>query len=206
MLTGLSLAAQSDVSATDSELWVGHTFKLKINKKIRAELEQQTRINDNLGGLKSSFAEFGFRYKLADYLNFKLQYRYTVYDERRNRHRFSLDINLKEKLKKTPLTLKYRLRIQNSTVSYTGQNITFLRNQIGVEYNLSKLVDPFAEYESFYRLNLKNEFRVNRYTLGLEWKVNKKIDLKTLYQVDQEFNVKSPERQNIVGVMFSYDL
>ncbi len=189
-----------------SELWSGYTLKFKINKKWRAELEQQIRATDQLQGIRSAFAEMGVRYKITDYLNLKPQLRYSVNNGQRNEFRFSLDANVEWNFKEWNLRPKYRFRFQNTTVDYTGENKTLLRNQFELSYNLSRPVDPYVEYENFYRLNLKNEVRNHRYTFGLEWKLNKDIDLKTFIRADREVNIKRPDKQNILGLELSFDL
>lgn len=194
----------TNAQSTDNELWAGYTLRFKLNKKLRFDLEQQTRTNDNFGGLKSAFVETGVKYRIKKWISLKPQWRYTIVANGRNRSRLSLDANLKWEFKKLKLTPKYRMRFQNTTVSYTGEFITILRNQLTLGYNWTKLVDPYVEYENFYRFNFKNETRVHRYTAGLEWKLNKKAALKTVYQVDQEVNVSAPDRQNIVAILFGY--
>lgn len=188
------------------ELWSGYTLKYKINQKYRLELEQQARTTSGLQDLRSAFAELGLRYKITDYLNLKPQLRYTLRNQDRNEVRMSLDCNVSHNFKDWRLKPKYRFRFQSTQVSYTGQNITILRNQLELLYNLSKPADPYMEYENFYRLNSKNEVRTHRYTMGIDWRINKRTDLKTYVRRDQEVNVKNPERQNVVGVELSFDL
>ena len=56
----------------------------------------------------------------------------------------------------------------------------------------------------FFRLNAKNEFRVSRLTVGLDWKITKKIKVTTFYRLQDDIFVKSPERQHVLGMMLSY--
>ena len=104
--------------------------------------------------------------------------------------------------KGAPLSFGYRLRFQ----SLLGNNKTYVRNKLKFEYNLSKLVDPFMAYELFFRLNGKNEFRVSRITLGLDWRITKPLHLTTFYRLQDDIFIKNPERRHIIGVTLDYKL
>ena len=58
----------------------------------------------------------------------------------------------------------------------------------------------------FFRLNGKNEFRVSRLTVGLDWKITKKIEVTTFYRLQDDIFIKAPERQHILGMMLTYKL
>lgn len=188
----------------DQEFWTGVTGRLHLHKRWRVELEQQLRLNQNWSEFKLSFTEAGVRYEITRRLDVKLLYRFTVIGNDFNEQRWSLDFRYEYDIPDIPLDIIYRLRLQDEKVSYTGQKITQWRNRIGLDYNLTKLVDPFVEYESFYRFNDKQEFRTDRFTFGLEWKLNKRWDLESFYRLDREKNVEIPESQYIVGLRLTY--
>ena len=96
------------------------------------------------------------------------------------------------------------MRIQDTKEAETGRKFTFIRNRAKLEYNMSKLVDPFFLTEVFYRFNDRNEFRAIRYAIGLEWKLNKQLDLLTSFTSQKEINVNSPDKENIFSVRLSY--
>lgn len=89
------------------------------------------------------------------------------------------------------------MRFQHQFIS----SKTYLRNKIKIGYNLSKLVDPFIAYEAFFRFNTKNEFRVSKWKFGLDWKINKRLDLTTYYRFQDDIFIKKPEGQHIIGLM-----
>jgi len=193
--------AQSESYITTNELWTGFTLKHKISKKTTLFLDQQTRVTDNLNSIRTNFFELGLKYKFSKQFNLKAQYRYTIRNSKRNVKRISLDANLKWKYKPAKITFKYRARFQNSTVVYTGQRFTFLRNRFGLAYPITKELESYVEYESFYRFNQRNEFRGNRFTIGLEYELNKSVALNGFYQIDKEINVKDPKKNNVIGVI-----
>ena len=204
LLFGVAFSALAQESTRNvNELWTGFSLKYKLDKKYTFSLEQQTRTTDNLNNIKSNFFELGVKRKFNKVLSAKFQYRYTIRSEKRNVNRFSLDGNAKWKLKKPNLSLNYRMRMQHSNVVYTGEPFTFLRNKFQVEYNLSKLVDPYAGYEMFF-LFQENEPAVNRYTIGLNWRLNKELELKSFLRIDKELNKKKPEQQNVFALLLSY--
>ncbi len=189
---------------TDIELWRGSTFQLRFNKKFRVDIEEQFRLNDTISSLKSVFTELGLRYRINRHFAFKGNYRYVVRPNNDNRSRFSLDAYYNWNKKKFPLAIQYRLRFQDTKESNRGRKFTFVRNKLIVDYNLTKLVDPFLSYEIYFRFNQKNEFRTWRFTAGLDWRLSKRLDLTTFYRHQKEINVNNPEAQHIIGVMLIY--
>ncbi len=206
LMGNLALFGQDFLEDSDNEIWTGLTLKMKFAKNWRLELEQQARFDEGYSAFKKTFTEVGLRREITDWFDLKAQYRYSINNENFNVSRLSLDASLEWDIDNCPLDIGYRARIQDETTRYTGEKITILRNQISFDYNLDKLVDPFAEYEVFYRFNDKMEFRTHRFTLGLEWKLGKHWDLQTYYRIDHETNVSQPSRQYILAFMFSYDL
>lgn len=197
-------AQEEDRGPLTNELWTGVTAKMKIKKDWRLDLEQQFRFRDTLSTQKSNFTELSLNYRFNKRFKLKANYRHTRRIDQRNRNRVALSLYYNWKPKKTDLSVQYRFSFQNDYEVWTEQQITLARNRILLDYNLSKLVDPFFGYESFYRFNYRYEFRTNRFTFGLDWRLNKDMDLKTFYRIEQEINVKVPERQNVFGLMLIY--
>lgn len=207
MLGALAMAQEKEQPVEkDTELWTGGTLKIEFTKKLRLEVEQQYRFDDNVSTLDNTFTEMGLRYEFTDWFDAKGQYRFTVNDEARNENRLSLDLSFAWNIDDNPLEFGYRFRATDTRTSYTDEKSTYLRNRFSVDYNLSKLADPYFEYESFYKLNDKMEFRTNRYTLGLEWKINDEAEVETFYRVEDEFNTSQRELVHIIGLSISYEL
>lgn len=205
ILTGLTTSIIAQKS-TDTELWTGGELKLRLTKKLKVDVDEQFRFNDTISSFKAALTEIGLKYKLDKGFSLKGNFRFARRSNKSNRNRFSLDVNYDWDKKEFPLSIEYRLRFQNTSDASLGKNFTYVRNRIGLDYNLSKLVDPFLFYELYFRLNGKNEFRVTRFTFGLDWKMTEQLDLTTYYRIDSDINVKKPKKQNIIGVMLSYDL
>ncbi len=211
----IGICALSSAQVTDSKLYTGATLKYNINKKIRIEFEQQIRFNENISKYDFTFSEFGVRYEMLKYLDLKAIYRYSFIPEQQtgneiseyNKSKYTLEASTGTKIFNTGLKASYRLRYQNSSESSSTETSSYIRNRIELGYNLSKLVDPYASYESYFRLNGKNEFREDRYILGLAWKITNKLDFESQFIYQYEINVRNPETDYIIelGLVYSFN-
>lgn len=218
ILTVFPLLASSQTipDLTQGEVWLGASYKLKFENKLQVQLEEQIRLDSDIDRIKKSFTELSLGYEVFDDFEVGIKYRFSIlpnsFAENAidrssfNASRISIDLAYELDKKGFPLSLEYRTRFQDTKVHYTSEKITFWRNKFTLEWDASKNITPFVEYENFFRLNGKNEFRQDRYTAGIEWRINKEMDLSTFYRVDQESNKKLNARQNIIGIMFSYSM
>ena len=217
LLCGTIISAQRQFTELESgEVWSGATLKWKYNKKWTFQIEEQIRLWNNIGSIKGTFTEIGAKYEVFKDFEVAGRYRFTIVPNSFasnaieksafNLSRFMLDLKYELDKKGFPLSLDYRQRIQDTRELYTDYKITYWRNRLSLEWEATDDITPFVEYESFYRLNNKKEFRRNRYTFGIEWRINKEMDLTTFYRVDQEINTRVNVRENIIGIMYSYTL
>ncbi|MCB8998817.1 MAG: DUF2490 domain-containing protein [Bacteroidales bacterium] len=210
----LSVTHALNAQTKDVQLWAGPSLKYNILKKLRLDFEQQVRFNQNISNYEFTYSEFSLKYEVFKYLDVKTSFRQSFMPagtlngtalSDNDRSRFSLDASTSDKVFKTGIKVGYRIRYQNSWENNSNVSSNYIRNKLELEYNLSKLVDPYFNYESFYRLNKLNQFRQDRYTLGLTWRVNKKIDIDSFYRFQKEKNVKHPETDYIIGIGVSYE-
>ena len=208
LLLGFNLKSQDLIydESNVSEVWSGFTLKKKLSKKLTLNLDDQIRINAGIKEVRVNFMEVGLKYKVYKNLSVKVQYRYSLRTNLRNTKRISFDVSNKWKIKRLKLELKYRARFQNAIVEYTGQNITYGRNQFSISYKINKKWSPYTSYESFFKFNDNKEFRSNRYNLGIEYTVNKRLSWNGFIQYDQELNVKNPVSRSVIGVLLVYKL
>lgn len=202
----ISLQAQQK----DAELWLGGNFNVKLNKKFQLGIKEQFRFNNNMASFKKELTELGLKYKINKHFAVKPGFRYVIVGNKNNQRRFFLDGFYKWSKKDFPLSLQYRLRYQSTKNFNSNKNTTnYLRNKLEVEYNLSKLADPFVSYELYFRFNQKNEFRVARFTMGVDWKLNKRMSLATFYRLQKDIgSIKLSKRNtsHIFGVIYSYGM
>ena len=192
--------------AVDTQLWTGGTLKLRVSDKLRTHVEEQVRFTDTISTLGATFTELGFQYNLGKHFAIGSDLRYYAMPLGHDRARVAVNLHNKWRKNSFPLSVHYRMRFQHTTEPGTGKASSYLRNKLGLGYNLSHIVDPLVEFESYFRFNGKNEFRRNRFTFGLEWRISKRIDLVTYYRIQNEFNKKEPERERIYAVLLAYDL
>lgn len=191
---------------SDNELWTSATFKLRVNKQLRFEIEEQTRFNNNISRLNTAFTEGGMRYRFNKNISAKALFRYSYRPYSHNRYRFSGDVAYDWSKKGFPVDFRYRLRLQRSIQEYTRNSESYWRNKFSLGYNLSKLVDPFVSFESYFKLSHINKFTINRYIIGLDWSLSKTLSLETFYMLEDEFGEPKPKLHKVIGVGLSYGL
>ena len=210
------MAVSQSADISEGEAWFGASYKLKFANKLDIQIEEQLRLDNDLDRVKKSFTEIGLDYEILKDFEVGVKYRFSIVPNSFaedavaksafNLSRISVDLSYELDKKNFPLSLEYRTRFQDTKELYTDQKITFWRNKFSLEWKATKDIEPFVAYESFFRLNQKNEFRQDRYTVGVEWRINKEMDISTFYRVDQQINKKINGRQNIVGIMFAYSM
>ena len=210
ILTGVYAYAFSQNK--DLKLWIGPSVKYNINNKFRVEFEQEFRFNEKISRYDFTFSEFALRYKVFKYLDLKTIYRHSFIPDGQtgsilqeyDKSRVSFNGSTGTKIFETGIKVGYRLMFQHSWENTTKIVSNYIRNRFEIDYNLCKLVDPYASFESYYKLDGKNEFRENRFTFGLTWKVNDKLDIDSFYRYQYELNVKNPETDIIIGIGATY--
>ncbi|MBL1281515.1 MAG: DUF2490 domain-containing protein [Fluviicola sp.] len=191
---------------TDTELWTGAGVKVKLSKRAKITFEQQFRFNDTVSSLNAINSDLGLKIKANKFLSFKATARYSSRPNKKNRARIALDANVRLSKKGMPLAFIYRLRLQDTEVLNSNKRASIVRNKIGLEYNASKLVDPYVAYEIYFRFNGRNEFRTTRFTAGLDWRLAKPLKLTTFYRLQSDINIKAPERSHIIGVALTWSI
>jgi hypothetical protein len=199
---------------TDTQLWTGPVLKYNINNKFRLDFEQQLRFNENISNYDFTFSELAFRYKVFKYLNLKALYRYSFIpagesvtaNGENDASRVSIDASTGTEIFKTGINVGYRLMYQDSWDNTTMIGKHYVRTRFDISYNLCKLVDPYADWESYFRFDGKNQWRQHRYTFGLNWRVTKKIDIDSYFRYQKEINVNHPEMLYIWGLALVYSI
>lgn len=193
----------SSQSNSDFQLWTGANAKLKLNDKWSLSLAPELRFADTISTLKNVISELGIKYSITKSISFLAEYRYTIRPGKNDVNRFCIGAAYDWSKKDFPIAFSYRTKFQYSRNMNSGNSESYFRNKIGVDFNLSKLVDPFVSYEIFFLFG-KNEFRNTRYSIGLNWKLGKNLSLSTYYIYQREIYVKTPSSDHICGVTLNY--
>lgn len=190
----------------DNQLWSGATLKLGISKKLRFDIEEQVRFSNDISRLNITYTEGAILYDLTKKIRLKGGFRYICEPYSHNRQRFTGDFSYDLSIKDFPLDFEYRLRFQHVFEEHTRESEDYFRNKLSADYNLSRLVDPFIEFESYFSLSNVYKFTTNRYIVGLEWRISRNIDLETFFMYEDEFGEINPEITKVYGIGLSYDL
>ncbi|MCH8331194.1 MAG: DUF2490 domain-containing protein [Bacteroidetes bacterium] len=193
---------RSDIYEFDNELWTGIEFSKEINKKLDLALEEQLRLNDDFGSLKSFFTNVALQQRLHKYIRAGINYRFSI-KELIDFHRITASLIFR--YRKKPWTFTYRPKYQ---LEY-GDQIPekYFRNKLKIRYRVNKDINPFIATELFYntayrgRVGLFDKFRLQ---LGLNYRLKKRKELTVYYMYQQEINVNYPSISNVFGVFYSY--
>jgi len=202
ILTVVSQEAFSQ--STDKELWTGAGIRYDINRRFRMDIEQECRWKDQMGTFKFTYTEVGIRWRINRIFSIRGKYRYLFVPDDYDGGKFYLDGNVDLSKKRFPLSISYRLRYERGNEFVVSKMENWLRNQFEINWNMSKIADPYLGWENFRRLDGINEARANRYSFGIDWRLSKIISLSSFYIFEDEFNVKKPLDRHIIGLRLTY--
>ena len=192
----------------DFGIWTGMEAKKKLSKRFDWSVEMAYRQRDNLNQRDETFVATEIRYSKKIF-SAGLQYRLS--DKKKKgytaaSHRFGGKVEVEPEFNRFKLGYRGQLQAQ-----YTGVNSTknghipesYFRNRFKIEYNIKGLpLNPSLSYELFYRINpyATQQVEKNRYTLGVDYKINKHNTLGIAFLRDETIHVKNPEKQYIEGI------
>lgn len=187
------------------ESWSGLKIDVELLKKLEFKMDGQIRFDENLTRRKSSLLEFGLAYDPFKWLKLTPMYRITrTGDVNEDFGRLGMDVAFDFELwKKWSIGNRTRGQFEYF-YNRVGQEVT-LRNKTQLDYNLSKLFDPYTAIEFFYSQNKK---MVNgyRFRIGGSWRINKDIDLKTFYNLDSQMGRKTNNKDHIIGIYIKVNI
>jgi hypothetical protein len=175
------------------ELWTEASASYKLNKHWRAEYTQSVRFSDKVSGYKYTFSELGIQYRFANAFAVKIKGRYVFVPDTFNIFRYYADFTYDFQRKGFPVRLDYRLRFGDSPNTANYNRETYLRNRLGISYNLSNFADPYLQYELFYSIagTFDHEFTLQRYYAGVHWALGKHLGLDSYYFYGMEMQERT---------------
>ncbi|MBN4049717.1 DUF2490 domain-containing protein [Bacteroidales bacterium AH-315-N07] len=200
----------------DAGSWTGLNAEIKISNNLRASVEQQVRLIDNISSFDKTFTDLGFTIRFSRNLRLSANYRYIFENIGLNNQRVYFSLLFRKRiLDRTRLS--YRIRYQNQFDKLLNEN-RYLRNKLRLNYNIRKSkLDPYLAVELYYHFNnyivYKNEevlvyHEFNKYRIQFGWNINlrnnRSMDIFYIYQ--KEFNVNNPEIDNIFGIIYNFRL
>lgn len=219
-LTALFFSISAFSQTEDAEVWGGLGLKASPIKNLSLKYETQSRFYKNVSTLKTHYHEFSANYEFVKNLDIGTSYRYS----RKNRethfsgeNRICLNLSYGQKLGKTGLRIKTRLRYQLAfdrtgvvnDVIYPRINNTF-RWKVDLKYKNKefKRVSPFVGYEYFKSIQpvgisgFADAYRVYG-GLDFDLPARHELGLKYIYELE---NNAAPGISHIYVVQYNYSL
>jgi hypothetical protein len=211
LLLSLAIKAQKP----DFGIWYEAKAEKKIIKGLRFDLETSIRTDQNASNIESFYFEPGLRYKINDYFNAGIYYRFIEQKENDGRYytRHRWFLQLKGELSVYRFTLSARYRIQQQFKTYIEDPEDeipewYHRLRLELDYNIRGLpLKPYANAEPKSLLFSANNIMIEkwRYIVGVEYTVSKKHTFGVEY-IYNTSKVSKPARMNIIGLTYSIKL
>lgn len=191
----------------DTLLWSSASIRYKAHKKLKLELTQHLRLNQNLSQLERVMPELELTYRPTDWLDLGVGYRY-IFERTKNgdlepAHRYQGELGLEHAL--GPVELSYRLRYQEKHEEDEYDWTSRVRNKIAAQLDTDTAFTPLVSAEHF--LNpLASPLESTRYRLGLGTKIKlskpHRLTVRYLYQAD----LNDPLSEHILALKYQYRL
>lgn len=203
----------------DAGSWNTFNVDYKLNKKLSGVFTEELRFKENFSRLNLFYTNLGLEYKFSDFFKAALVYRFIEKFQDDNsfsfRHRLMLDLTIKKKFGK--IGFSYRQRIQAEKRDIYSSDIGYLpewysRNKFTLKYDTDKRYTPYVAVELRYQFRNPREWQSDktwhrsRYSIGIDYKINKKSTFGLYYLIQREFNVVLPQNLYIVGLEYSISL
>lgn len=213
-LTGINRVEAQD---TDYGSWVSFEASWEIFNNFDLEFEEEIRIFKKLNEIQRFSTSLGGVYSLNKQLKtgfgYAWLYRHDVNDNFWvNKHRYYLYITGKVIVGRLKFSLRERFQStyydqEVKRFDYSPRN--YLRSRLQAAWDLKNCrAEPYVSAEMHYSLNNPdgNEISNMRYTLGVDFPLNKRLDLDLFFRLDQEKNVKKQDQLWLLGIAFELEL
>jgi|GEM_PF-3080750 len=196
-----------DDGDADRELWTAISIEKEFDD-FSLIFKQDIRTRENfINHFNATNTYIGGEYKFNDFLRFSLLYRYVYKEDNKSNDQLLLIYSPKYEIDN--FEIKYRLRYQYVNKE-TPENV--LRNRIGCGYKFDDLIDPYVNYELFYKFNepgKEDEFYRQRFEIGNSFKINKENSFSLSYRYEVELNKKEDifdkaDKSHIIKIEYEY--
>ena len=205
VLIVLPLCIKAQNIPQDFGVWSRFNAIYKVNKKINITSRAAIRTQNNSLTLNQNYYQLAAKYKFNKHFNTSFAYRLKNMNEEYGsiiKHRFHNDLTLKKKFDDISLYLRFRTQYQ---VSYVEDNEFYERIRFKTSYKINKKINTYISDEFYIDVNTPL-YDKNRFTLGLEYKINKDFDIEIKYIRNLQLNVDNPDIMNVLGIGLSYDI
>ncbi len=209
----LMLAGTTAVWAQETDLstWLSVEVTKDITKKIGLEFEEEVRIFNDFGEIDRFSSSLGGTWSVMKYLKASAGYAWLYNHNVKNaywehRHRVYAQLTGKADWGRFAFSLRERFQSTAYDQSRKGFNYTprrYLRSRLKVAYNIPKnKAEPYLSAEFHRQLNNPwgNSTDNYRYTLGVDFPLNKTLDLDTFVRLDRDIGTKKTVNLWIAGI------
>jgi hypothetical protein len=205
VITGLTTRAQ----VSDAGLWMSVNIEKKLNPVISLCFTEEVRMYENITEVGEVYSDIGLDYRFAKRFKVSANYRFIrqkrLDDTYKTRHRYYFDFSYKEKLKPVSLIARVRYMSQDNDLFLPGEGSVpkdHIAPKLTIKYNPGNRIEPYASAEFFFRVNdpAGKSFDQSRITAGLGYTITRMHALDLHYSITNEYNVKYPENDYVIGV------
>lgn len=203
----------------DAGSWNTFNVEKKFTKRITGLFTEELRFKENFSRLNLFYTNLGVEYKFTDFFKAALVYRFIEKYQDDNsfsfRHRLMLDLTIKKKFWKVGVSYRQRIQAEERDIYSSDAGAVpewYSRNKIAIKYDTDKRYTPYAAVEIRYQFHNPREWQSDytwhrsRYSIGVDYKLNKKSTFGFYYLIQREYNVTLPQNQYIIGLEYSLSL
>jgi hypothetical protein len=204
-------AFDASAQARDNWFWPAVQVESKVFKDLTLSLNLEGRINGNESDLSGFFGElegkWDFNKNLAASLNYRLGGRQVDGFETDYVKGQRITLYGYGKIKFGRFSITDRAGLLRQYLDSRATPRDYIRNKITLKFEATKKLTPLTYVEMFYRIDTEpgkiNEWR---YAGGLEWEITKRHELKGVYMLANQVNVKNPDKRNIWALTYTYKI
>ena len=196
----------------DIESWNAISIKYKLNKRWSFNGQQQLRLNDSIAKFQKSISQIESSYKLSKKYRINFGMRYVLLNDHDFEaidleHRFRYQYGINRKGRVGPIEIKQRWRFQKQ---YGEQYPSkYHRYKVSFAYkNKDWNIKPKYALEFFNhnQIGALNGWTKQRFTYGIEYKIDKQQSLYISYIHERETLIWNPEKLHILSLKYNYEL
>ncbi len=215
LICSLAFIAPAFASAqvNDAGLWASINLEKKLSKKVSLQFSEELRFNENITELGAIFSEISGEYRYNKMFSISAGYRFTqrrkVDDSYSIRHRYMINLNVKNKIGQFSTNVRVRYQSQFKDVQSSEDGMVpdnYLRTKLSVKYELGKKYTPFISGELFFNVNRPDGILMDNYRIaaGVDYEFSKRSSVELGYQIDSEIQVANPWTSYVITLGWNY--
>ena len=203
----------AEAQVNDAGLWTSINLEKRFSKKMSLHFSEELRFNENITELGAIFSEISGEYRFNKMFSVSAGYRFTqrreVDDSYSIRHRYMINLNVKNKLGQfsTNVRIRYQSQFKDVQSSENGKiPDNYLRTKLSVKYDLGKKYAPFISGELFLHLNRPDGVLMDNYRIaaGVDYEFSKRSSIEFGYLINREIQVANPWTNYVITVGWNY--